>query len=671
MKTTLILVTLAWMLSGFASAQSLTPEERKVWESFQEAEKLRDIKEMEKIALRNKKEMGTIFEAFSWELTNNDSIEVWDKLKSVGRALDDAQGGNYHRVQLKLLEKMSVDDRAKRGESYNEYTGLRSTIQTAVQSKDKEAIKAAAPPLRDLAAKFQAYGDPITQSYCLVEVAKAMESIDEQLEAVKLYDAIDQALTGAGLEGFPFHGSVRTQKDSLIKAGYDPNAKPGDKPTGPAGNTATSWSKDPAGASWSEPVALRLIVDEKATDIVTPNPANCVNTFRWRSFQVNGTKPIPFSDDFQPMGLPLTIRKDGLKIFVDDGSGEQEIKAISKPNVVELTKKAKDWEGNEVKTEYAWFAACGGDEQVFGIDINFSPSVSGPFNVRYAPACYLKGTVLGEELKIFDDNSSGRFGDPKEVKDGLTTWAPQYSSNDAMMFGKQKVAGPWTEFLEVDGEFYRLKLNPDDYTVVTRKLSVDTGTVKLQANKVKPSVVIIEEISELKGAYFLLDPKKPTTVPVGRYKLSYGVIREGSGKNEDTCEIFPPESGSIEVKKGEEAVLEIGAPFNFDFQMKAAGSTLKIIGKSVVIRGVGGEMYTRFFDDPPIPDKVTVKGAGKPVKMQKAVFDDFKGDGAAAWFPLDLDIQVKPGREYEVTLEIKKNKLFGGKIGSEPKTIKF
>lgn len=664
---------LVWLSASLpAAAQSLTPEERKVWDAFQEARELSDLKAMEKIAQRNKSEMESIFRAFSWQLSYNDSVGMWEDMKAVGRSLDETTGSNYCKITEKIIQKLSLEDRQKRADYYNQYDESRSAIQLAVKNKDNDAINATMPKLQELAQKFQLLGDPVSQGYCLVEMAKALEVNDQQVEAVKLYDQIDKALTAEGFQNFPFHGQVRSSRDSLIAAGYDPDMKPGEKPETPAGNTATSWADDPAGQAWSERVPMRVVVDEKITNFVTPNPANTINTFRWRSYQVNGAKPLPFTDDFQPMGVPFNVRKDGLKIFIDDGTGEREIKVISKPNVVEMEKEYKDWDGNAQKQEYAWFAACGGEESIFGFDVNFAPNVDGPMNVRYLPACYLKGKVLGQDLVIFDDNSSGKFGDPKPVRDGLTTWAPTFMYNDAMMFGKQKVAGPWTEFLEVDGEFYRLKLDPESYEVTTRKLSVDTGTVKLDAQKLKPSIVIIEEIGELKGAFFVLDPKKPITVPVGRYKLSYGVVRKGSGKNENTCEIFPPESGSFEVKKGEEAVLEIGAPFTFDFELKAVGEGVQIVGKSVVVRGRAGEMYTRFFDDPPIPEKVSVKGAGKPVKMERAVFEDFKQDGAAPWFPLDLVVPAKAGREYEVELELKKHELFGSKIETpEPKKIKL
>lgn len=671
--------TVTWVLLSLllpaysARGQSLNDAEQKVWNEFKAAGEMNDLRAQEKLAQRKKPEMSRIFDEFEASLAYSDSLDLWNDYKAVGRVLDNTDGSNYHTVEMRLIEKMSLENRQKRLDLRNQYDAARGALRAASEAKDKKAIQEGMDRLLEVAKSFAEIGDPVFQSYALSEVATVLNASDQQIDAVRMYDDIDRALTAAGFEKFLFLGEVRSTRDRLKAAGYDPSAKPGDKPAGPAGNTGTSWSKDPAGERYSDPVALKLVVDEKVTsNFVTPSSANTDNSFRWSSYRVTGTKPVPFEAQFQPFGQPFNVRRDGVKIYMDEGDGkEREIKCIQKPNLVEMDREIKDIDGNPSKLSYAWLSATGGQESIFGFNANFTNGEDG-FTVRYHSACYLRGKVLDQDLLIFDDNSSGKFGDPFPVRDGTTLSGPTFVYNDAMMVGKEKSAGPWTEYMNVNGEFYRLKLDPENYAVRTRKLSVDTGTVRYKFDgKTKPSVLVIEETAEFKGAFFAISEAQPTVVPVGTYKLSHGIIRVGKGKSEKTCEIFPGESRTFEVKKGEESVLELGAPFKFDFQTeRTPDGSIKVIGKSVVVTGKSDELYIRFYDDPPIPDKVVArvkggKGGGKAEKMRKATFEDFRQDGAAAWSPLDLLLPGKSGTDYEVQLSLKKYPLLGAEIESD------
>ena len=659
-------------LSPSAEAQVLNAEEQKVWKDFMEAKELNDARAMEKIAQREKEHMARIFDEFDWCLTENDSVSLWEDLKLVGRAIDNAESSNSYAAKVRIIEKMDLASRQKRGEYRNEYAAARGRLQAARKKKDREAIKDGVEEMQTIAGKFAEINEPLYQAYCLGEVAFTLVEENQQVDAVRLYNDIDALLVGAGFEQFRFLGDVRRSREDLLAQGYDPDAKPGEQ-QGPSGNTGTSWSDDPAGKRYSDPIPLKLVVEPKITSkFKTANGASTDNSFRWPKFSIRGEAQVQFEDSFKPFGESFKVRRDGVKVIVDDGVNKEfEIKAIQKPSLVEMEREVKDIDGNTHELEYAWLSGTGGEENIFGMQVNSSPSQDN-LNLRYRSACYLKGKVLGLDVIFLDDNSSGRFGDPVKVRDGISLAGPEYMYNDAMMVGRAKVAGPYSEYLQVDGDFYRMKLDPTTYSVRTRKLSVDTGTVKYKfKGKVKPSVLVIEEIREFKGAFFAIDQKSPTVVPVGTYRISHGIIRSGKGKQEKTCEIFPGESVAFQVKKDEEHVLELGAPFTFDFETeRTPDGNIKVIGRSVMVRGSADELYIRFFDEPPIPDKVAARpkgssGGGRSEKMEKATFDDYRNDQLSAWGPLDLILDGKSGTDYEVQMQLKKHPLLGGPIKSD------
>ena len=111
----------------------------------------------------------------------------------------------------------------------------------------------------------------------------------------------------------------------------------------------------------------------------------------------------------------------------------------------------KDVDGNTQTFKYGFLFATGGSqENRFGMSLNSSPSAT-QYLIRYHAATMLRGKVLGQDITIFDDNSSGSFGDPVRVREPTNVVNDEFLFNDAIIFGKSKTAAPWTEFMEVDG----------------------------------------------------------------------------------------------------------------------------------------------------------------------------------------------------------------------------
>lgn len=655
-----------------AAAQGFSEQQNKVWADFKEAMELGDVRQMAKIASRDRAECKFIYNTLEAQMAYNDSIAAWDDIKALGKALDEEKGSNVYELRMKRVMGMDLDQRKKRDDLCSQYVGLLNVINKAKADKDKPKIQATLTQFGEVAEGLRAIGEVEYQAYCIAEIAKAYQENEQQLEAVKKYDEIDGLLSRAGYRQFKFQGEVTAIRDSLKAQGYDPDAKPGEAST-PAGNTGTSWAKDAAGQRYSDPVALRYVEEPKLTSkFILPAFNSSQNTMAWQDFVLRGNGPADFTG-FKPLGQKFRVHREGVKVFMQEEGEDKprEIKVISKPNLVSMEKEYEDFDGKKKKLEYAWLAATGGtQESRFTLSLNAGPQPD-QYVIRYQPACYLKGKVLEQDVLIFDDNASGVFGDSGGKQDMTTDLHPKFSHCDAMIVGKGKVAGPFTEYLEVDGDFYRLKLSPDDYTVRTRKLDVDTGSVSLKfKGKVAPQVVVIEEVREFKGAYFALG-KKPVTVPVGTYRIAYGIIRKGKKESEDSCLIFPGKSTAFKVEKDEEQVLEMGAPFTFDWEAEqGAGGAVTVKGKTVVVYGNAGELYTRFFDDPVVPEKVMIRikgggSAGKPQSMRKADLTDYQRDSLSIWQPLDLTFDGSPNNSYEIKMSLKKHNLLGGPIDSD------
>jgi hypothetical protein len=135
--------------------------------------------------------------------------------------------------------------------------------------------------------------------------------------------------------------------------------------------------------------------------------------------------------------------------------------------------------------------------------------------------------------------------------------------------------------------------------------------------------------------------------------------------------ILPPKNATnYDVKKGETTVVTLGAPFSFDFKSSNVDGKLTIEGGTVVITGSQGERYERPWQCVPRPEvtwrkKGTKKGS-KYEKMPQVQDSDTvsKQGWQAAWFPMNLDIDVKGQGDVEVQLLDKKHELFG-KVESE------
>lgn len=670
--TILCLGTTPGLGLGTAYGQSnLDPAQQKVWDELAEQMELNDKRGMEKVIRTNGVVFKSIFDQFDYDLAHSDEVDVWKKARMLAELLDANAGGNLNMKRLDVIQALSLEDRQKRRDTWTEWSTVSSALAAAAKNRELEKVQELTQNLVTIADTFHQLNDQLLRGYALVDVANVLRDADQKLEALNFYKQADEGLASQGYEKLVLHSEVKKQIELLSNAG-----KGGDA----SSESATSWAKDANGQPlpWSDPVPLRYSVEEKLpwSAINTPGYTNSEDTMQWNAWGLEGNGPATFNDQFKPLGREIKVKRDGFKILIDeDGDGKfREVKANHKPSLVEVEKEFEDpWTKEKVKQKYAFLLGTGGeDEAFFGFDVNAAPSAT-YYALRYAPACSLKGTVLGVDLRIFDDNVNGVFGDAFAVNFNGYSKGVQFPVLDAMQLGSAKNAQPFSEFIEVGGEFYRLKMSTSDeaYSVKTRKLDVQTGTVVLDfKNKVKPQALILSALDKFKGAHFNIAVGKPVRVPCDRYEVSYGILREGKKDNMQSCIIVKSaEMAAIEVKPDTETKVELGAPYHFVYETEELNSgDVKIPGKSVAVKGRGGELYLRFWDTPPIPEAVQLfrdgKSAGKAVPMQRPTFEDFKKDGTGRlMFPLDLTLSGNgaSGR-VGVSMKLKKPALLDGPI---------
>lgn len=653
-RTSPILASLVGSLLAFAGAgvvtaqSNLDPVQQKAWDELNEQIELNDKRGMEKVIRKHTAAFKGVFDQFDWELAYSDEIETWKKARLLAELLDADQGGNLNTKRLDVIQALSLEDRQKRREKWTEQSAVSAALKSAFQNRENEKVNELIPQLVGLADEFQKLDDQLLRAYSLVDVANVLRDADQKVEALKYYELADEGLTAQGFEKLIFHSEVKKQIETLKAAA---SGKGGDA----SSDSATSWAKDANGQPlpWSDPVPLKYTADEKlhTSKITTPCFLASEDTTQWQAFGLSGNGPVAFEERFQPLGRPLQVKRDGQKILIDeDGDGKfREVKAQYKPSLVEVEKEFEDpWTKQKVKQKYAFLLGTGSEqENFFGLELNAAPQ-SDWYQLRYSAGSYLRGNVLGLDLKFIDDNVTGQFGDGGNVTFNSYSKAPSFPMLDAIQIGSAKVAQPFSEFIEVGGEFYRLKMStPDEaYSVKTRKLDIETGTVVLEfKNKLKPEALVISALDKFKGAHFNIASGKPIRVPCDRYSVSYGILRSGAKERMQSCIIVASkEMAALEVKPNTEVKVELGAPFHFVFEPEELGNgDVKIPGNSVAVKGRGGELYTRFWDTPPIPESVQLyrdgKSVGKAVPMQRGKYEDFKRGGfAALMFPLDLTL---------------------------------
>ncbi len=680
MKLTRRGITISWSLAGSfvlcslggeARAQVFNDAQQKAKAELKEQVDLADKTAIAKVVRKNAATFRDIFDIYDTWLSSNDDADSWKAANELGELLDADAGSNEFTKRLECIKNLSLEQRELRINTWREYLTIRRDLGDAWKARDNAKVTDLMGKLQANADTFQKLNDQFLRGNALCEIAKVLSEDNQKAEAQKYYATILEGMKSAGFDKVRFQAECQREYDKLASSSSGGSGGSVD-----SGDGSTTWAADAAGQKWSDPIPLKYTANEKLpySKITTPAFCNSEDTIQWLATGIKGASGE--MERLKPLGKTLKIKRDGSKVLLDDGGGKyREIKVTSRPNLVEVEKEFQDpWTKENVKQKYAFLVCVGGEqEQFFGIPVNASPSKEN-MELRFAPACFLKGSVLGLEVKIIDDNASGGFGDGGDQKVPGFTQSVTFPFLDAIVIGNSNFAQPFSEYLEAGGDFYRLKMSTEDeaYSVKTRKLACDTGTVVLDfKNKLKPEALIIMATDKFKGAYFNIASGKPVRVPCDRYKVAYGILRAGKKESMQSCLVVASaEMTSLEVKKDQETKFELGSPFHYVFEAAEVGNgDVKIVGKSVAVKGRGKELYVRFWDNPPIPEEVHLyrdgKSVGKALPMKRPAFPDFqKGGLETMFYPLDLTLtgNGNSSAKLGVSMKLKKPQLLDGPI---------
>jgi mannose-6-phosphate isomerase-like protein (cupin superfamily) len=240
---------------------------------------------------------------------------------------------------------------------------------------------------------------------------------------------------------------------------------------------------------------------------------------------------------------------------------------------------------------------------------------------------------------------------------------------DSIVVGDAKRARPWSELQQIGGKWWSFDMQSDGRELSARQVAVDTGVLKLEyKGGVAPTWCVLKGEGQLQNCFFDIveGGSKGVEVPTGRYTLYYGEVRKGKKRQQQKALIVPSKGmQNWDVRKGETTVVQLGAPFDFDFRTRLEEGVLTIEGASVVATGSAGERYERAWQCVPQVEaawrKSGTKKASKAEKLPRVLDNDGINTlgWAAAWFPLDLQMEAKGVEKVEVQLVDKKHDLFG------------
>jgi len=466
---------------------------------------------------------------------------------------------------------------------------------------------------------------------------------------------------------------VRSRLKSLEVRGSGPaeaasqGEGPGDgSPTGGGRPAVTEKPGVELGAASTYELEFELL--EEIDSIERPNYHSLPLPLLW---------PAVFLGDFGSVGRIAAFQKGGpdfirsgaaeVQVDVDhDGVPETTIATTGNITPVEVTVKPREG-------ELPWGFLC----TVLGNDAFFQEfqamlEPTAEYMALYvAPAASMHGEVGEHEVRIIDGNLDGVYGSWPTLWNyqGLSEGHSQ-PDGDLIVIDGDKRALPWSEFVQLDDDWYRFESVERGKKLQVAPAKVATGTLRLKSKGVSPLAFIVrgEDGGTFANSYFdVTASRKGVEVPVGKYSLHMGLVSEGKRQNVRRCLIIGgEETATWEVTEGEVTTIEVGEPFGFDFDFEDLGDRIKVVGGSITVIGAAGERYERLWNCRVRPE-VLLREVGSKKGSRGArtlLIEDQETLNVygypKAWHPLDVEVEKKQdGEAVEVQLYEKKNKLFG------------
>jgi hypothetical protein len=311
-------------------------------------------------------------------------------------------------------------------------------------------------------------------------------------------------------------------------------------------------------------------------------------------------------------------------------------------------------------------------------------------NVYYRSAASWKVTAGKETITLYDDDASGKpceadpFEPPFKVYSlGNPTEGTPAPHLDSMRIGKGPRV-PFSEFVRLADGWFHMAAGTGS-SVVLRPLNpefVKMGKVKLvwKGPKCKPAQLVLQGTGNLKTAMFDVASGKEVEVPAGSYQVLFGRIAQGKGARMQMATIYRGASEPFEVEAGKTFALQMGAPFEIQFERLGDQNTT-IDGMKILVRESSGCILTEFHNMGLAPEVLAAKtedGKGAKVVGEFKHFASWDlvieatrkfpdAGNIVACFPMpegyrngEMVLSVKlPAEGMKVGLLMKKHALFG------------
>ncbi|MDP6987858.1 MAG: hypothetical protein QF903_00095 [Planctomycetota bacterium] len=667
---TVVLLTLS-LLSAAGGVQDKHLEFQK---RFEQAMAINSTTEMSRLV------KNSTPEAVDWIIKTAERIATQnsEKLETRMAAL---QGAWRSAMETDFCDKMYeyfsfLDGHTKkeRTRMRSEYDKLLGDYLKNLEKKDGPTFELLAKRYEGLADGFDQIGDHFYDSQCSIFVAHCRDEANrgKRADLYKVTAALKRVVAEREAIGLKdrFWMDSNRRYQFLAKQGYD-RVKPTEEE---AKAEATPKATEPALAA-----AMGFELVEKPGAFERPMYYLDDLYPLWNSLAL---KTKGSTARFMTLGLnadgtkrktdlsPVVMRVGSADVQLDlDGDGEGDGKVPLTGNLEPV--EFEVGEGAE-RRRLAVLCIVGVQQDNYqGIQINLAPD-DNQMAIYFIPAGSVVGELGGEKIRVFDDNLDGTYGGPPSVWQHIGMSAGVlHPEMDAIAVGKDKRARPWSEYQRLGERWFRLQSAESGNRVLGEAVEIETGELKLKFKGGKPAWVVLKGEGVYENSYFDI-ADGAAEVPTGRYSLYYGELRKGKKRQMVKTLIVPGEATPTwDVVAGETTVVELGAPFGYDFTVEQDAATIAVTGKQVVVTGVAYERYERPWGCVPRPDvayrKAGSRRGSKPETMQAVLDQDqiFEAGWAAAWSPLDLILEKRAGvEEAEVQLTEKKNKLFG-KIASD------
>lgn len=571
-----------------------------------------------------------------------------------------------------LYEYHSLIDprrRAERTRMAQEYDKARERFERMLAGERNAAgFEATVAEFEALSKAFIEVGDLLNVGRCQIVIMNCWDETQRGKEAnfyraCAAQKAALAAYDQVGLAG-PDVSTLRLRYETLVAGGYDVAEPDPDAPMPGQPNVGAG------AAAVSVPMTFEALPEVEAYQ----RP----NYFADDIYQIWSAMPLAKKDSTATISAlaqrsPTIVRTASAEFGVDD-AGDTVREEFAVTGKLTLVRAVISDEGG--KRPWAFVTKVGLQDDTYqGVKANMGPS-DDYMSLFYFNAASVVGTLDGVALRVIDDNLDGVYGS-LPISWQYLGLGPNVTQPDmdSIAIGEATRALPWSEFLPVNGKWYKLAPQMGGMTLSATPVELQTGRLRLEFKGEFPEWLVLRGMGVLENTFLDICAagKEGVEAPVGEYRLLSGLIRKGKKQQTMKCLVLGNEQvAPFSVKAGAETVVQLGGPYRFEFERAANQGAEFVSGPSVRVLGAAGETYDRFWNCVVAPvvslRKAGAKKGGKPEDMPRVngSLDELTEEGqrrwayADVWRPLSFPIvPKKEGEAVEVQLSEKKHKLLG------------